>query len=244
MEVYPYYKCDEYEEFDDIANLIKNTGFVELPNWGVDSYAIDGTGAQMDAVLYIHEYALVLDAEFYFANYADAKTALDEYVALLVEAGYLEKQPTMFEINEYYQTYDELFTVKYMFDEDILYMRFIAKKQYSLSDINGIICAKGFPSVPDEGYDYTYIYLVAKNDTNYDHYQSGHNYELSFDVRAAIETEEAALYFSEDIAHALIDTYGFEIEGDGVFTNGNLTVRIKTTEGSEYFLVDVKYIVE
>lgn len=198
----------------------------------------------MDSVLYIHEYALVLDAEFYFANYADAKTALDEYVALLVEAGYLEKQPTMFEINEYYQTYDELFTVKYRFDEDTLYMRFIAKKQYSLSDINGIICAKGFPSVPDEGYDYTYIYLVAKNDTNYDHYQSGHNYELSFDVRAAIETEEAALYFSEDIAHALIDTYGFEIEGDGVFTNGNLTVRIKTTEGSEYFLVDVKYIVE
>ena len=245
MEVYPYYKCDEYEEFDDIANIIKNTGFVELPNWGIPSYAIDGTGAQMDSTLYIHEYALVLDAEFYFANYADAKTALDEYVALLVEAGYIEKQPTMFEINEYYQTYDELFTVKYRLDDDILYMRFMAKKQYSLSDINGIICAKGFPSVPDEGYDYTYIYLVAKNDTNYDHYQSGYNYELSFDVRVAVETDDEAFYLILDVEHALVDTYEFEYdESLGVFVKGDLKVRIKQTTGENYTLVDIKYIVE
>ena len=244
MEIYPYYKCDEYEDSDDIANLIKNAGFVELPNMGVSSYAIDGTGAQMDSTLYMTEYALVLDAEFYFAESDEAIAALDEYVALLVAAGYIEKQPSLFDINEYYQTYDEMFTVKYRIDYGVLYMRFMAKKQYSLTDINEIIGAKGFPNVPYDEDEYSFYFLMAKNDKNNEYYQNGHEYELAFDVRAAIINENEVDAFYNDLGIRLVDGSGFTFEGNGIFTKGDLKVRVKVAEGNEYFLVDIKYYVE
>ncbi len=247
MEVASYYDCAEYDSFNDIATLVKNNGFVELPDGTdiIDSYAIDGTGPQMDSTLYINEYALVLETEFEFESSEAARAYLDSYVDLLLAAHYIEKQPSMFDINVYYQTFDEVFTVKWIISNNVLSMRFAAKKQYSLDQINGIIGEYGFPGIPEDGYDYTYMYVIAKNDKNYDHYQSGYNYELSFDVRVAVSTEDEAFYFDLDVGHSLVDTCGFEYDDTlGMYVKGDSKVRIKQTAGEDYILVDIKYIVE
>ena len=247
MEVASYYDCTEYDDFNDIATLVKNNGFVELPDGTniTDSYAIDGTGPQMDSTLYINEYALVLETEFEFESSEAARAYLDSYVDLLLAAHYIEKQPSMFDINVYYQTFDEVFTVKWIISNNVLSMRFVAKKQYSLDQINGIIGEYGFPSIPGESSDYTYMYVIAKNDKNYDHYQSGYNYELSFDVRVAVSTEDEALYFILDVEHELVDTYEFEYDDTlGIFVKGDSKVRIKQVASEGFTLVDIKYIVE
>ena len=246
MEVATYYNCKHYHTFDSIANLLSDYRFVSLPEGSAinKSYASDVTGAQMDSTLYINEYGLVLDVEFEFDTYEDAESYFEAYKSKLLLAYYKEHSASMFEVNEYYQTIDGKFTVKYMYYDNVLSMRFMALKDYIFVDLNDDLVFNGFASIA-VCEDYFYLYYIAKDIRKYEHYQFGKDYPYAFDIRITFETEIQGGEFCDDYAGTLIYDLGFELDEENTTLYKNdLSVKFKMVVGEESTLVNLIFIKE
>lgn len=236
----PYYICDEYHHIDDINDILDGCGLIPLSTKDViDAYGINVTGADMDSTIYISDYALVLEVELEFESDTFAQTYLEKYIELLLDNGYFEKEASMFEPNEYYQTIDEAKSVRYMINNNILQFRFKASTHYDMDYIDADLQLYGFTTIQGKTTD-EWLFYTAKNNLKHEHFQNGHDYIYAFNVSICFADATKADAFADAYASAL-DALGFDLE-NRVFAKDLLTVKIEVNmNDDETYMVSLRF---
>lgn len=238
----PYYVCEEYDRLSDINSLLTANNLPNLSTKSVkECYAMDVTGPDMDEIIYISEYSLVLEADLTFEDETTAEIYLAAFIEYVLELGYKEHPASMFDPNEYYQTVDETKSVRYMINNNVLSFRFKAAKYYAMIDVDEALDLNGFTSITGKTTD-AWLYYTAKDEKKHEHFQNGHDYIYAFSVNLCYEDANKADAFADAYASELVNNLGFE-EMNGFFVKDLLTVKIQVLMNEDQtYLVTLKFL--
>ena len=216
-----------YSDIQDINYMLDEHDLVILPEDDsiVSINAEDITYEYSDSILYIFEYDLVSFVYIDFASKEDAEAYFDKYKDELLSSGYYLCTGEFGIDSEYYVTLGEEKSVRYLFDDNTLCLKFKANKKYSESDINESLTENGFATFD---FTKTHFYTLAKSSLKNQKYQKGHIYDYYFDVRITFKENSQIDDLLNDLALKL-DDLGFG--RDNVEDNAELTYYYDSEDG-------------
>jgi len=216
-----------YSDIEHINDMLDEHDLVVLPEDDsiVSINAEDITYEYSDSILYIFEYDLVSFVYIDFASREDAEAYFDKYKDELLSSGYYLCTGEFGIDSEYYATLGEEKSVRYLFDDNTLCLKFKANKKYSESDINESLTENGFAPFD---FTKTHFYTLAKSSLKNQKYQKGHIYDYYFDVRITFKETSQIDDLLNDLALKL-DDLGFG--RDNVENNAELTYYYDSEDG-------------